>query len=177
MRLHQTGQGVHEVTYHAWKLPLAWAGVSIWFAVILVQNFVFGSAERNPIVGPLIGFAITGVGAALFYERGRFIFDAVRGVVTWHRSGVTGTKRGRFTFAAIRGIHLESQPAAGRRTPGKRVVIETEAGTIPITRAYYGQGIDNLQRIADRLTGVVVGQDEDGEGSQRAAPVDAETRR
>jgi len=166
MRLHQTDQGVHEVTCHAWKLPLVFAGVSIWFAVILVQNLIFGSTERNPIVGPLIGFAITGVGAVMFYERGRFIFDAVRRVVTWHRSGVTGTKRGRFTFDAIRGIRLESQPAAGRRTPGKRVVIETETGTVPMTRAYQGQGVDNLQSIVHCLTAVVLNQGNGRNGSQ-----------
>ena len=164
--MHQTGQSVHEVTYHAWKLPLVWAGVSTWFAVILVQNLVFGSTEGNPIVGPLIGFVITGIGAVMFYERGRFIFDAVRGIVTWHRSGVIGTKRGRFTFDSIRGIRLENQPAAGRRTPGKRVVIETEAGTVPMTRAYHGQGIDNLKSIVDCLTAVVLNQGNGKNGSQ-----------
>jgi len=97
------GHGIHEVTFHSWKLPLFLAAFSLYLAQVLVQSLIFGSTARNPIIGPLIGFIFTGFGAAMFYERGQFTFDVARRMVTWHRTGVAGTQKGRFAFAAIRG--------------------------------------------------------------------------
>ena len=42
-------------------------------------------------------------------------------------------------------------------------MIETDAGIVPMTRVYSGQGLSNLQSIVDHLTDVVIDRDENKE--------------
>lgn len=122
-----------------------------FYMVILLLNIAHTPQEKHPILGPCVGIAFTAFSAVLVYEKNTFRFDCRTRIVTWLKQSLFWKSAGEIEFDSISHITLEGLPANRRRST-RRIVIHTENGKIPMTRACYGYGLDRMQEIADRLT-------------------------
>jgi hypothetical protein len=159
MRLRTIDRHIHEVTFHTWKGALFMGAWCTFFICMLAMNVRESSQERHPILGPLVGIAVTGLTAIAFYEKGRFTFDTSEKIVTWSRRSLWWGKSGTIPFGDIRAITLAKE-WMGNQDGGWRIEIRTKNGDIPLTRAYYGLGKKQMQSIVDQLAALLSGKDQ-----------------
>jgi hypothetical protein len=126
----------------AFPMALFLAGCSV---VALAKH-----ARPGNIAGPAIGALLAFCCGAVFTKRSEFVFDFISHQLSWRRRGLFTNVGGVVPLAQIRGASVEANHNNGDGGPTFRVVIQTDAGPLPLTDASSSNQKAH-DRIRDRI--------------------------
>ena len=112
-----------------------------------------------------IGWGAVAVGlfcaVGLAVDDRRFVFDAPRRTVTWHRRNAFRSCGGEIHFAQIRDVVITTEHASddggSRGAVRHGVALVTTSGTVPLTSTF-GRDPREFQRVADAALDVLASQ-------------------
>lgn len=150
MKIHQPSQNVLIVTTET-ILSIV-AGVFCFICTgFAVYSFIRykGTIQDNIFFGQAAAAVVLLLIAVVLFEKSRFVFDRSTHLLTWTKTTVFRKRSGSLGFDAIQSVNVQSLRDTDN-VKTTRIVIMTENGELPLSRAYTGQ-TEHIAAIAKKM--------------------------